>query len=190
MESKALYRTFIAVPVEMPHALEETLTDLQKKFAGERIRWVDQRQLHVTLRFLGELPAEAIAAIGSGFHQAYGVFRRTDFPVEGLGTFSHRSELQVLWARIGEREIFHALHFATKKLLEGIVPVDGKDRFIPHLTVARMKHLRETDRFRREIALYSEKHFGACFLGSVILYRSILRSGGAIHEVLRAVELE
>jgi 2'-5' RNA ligase len=190
MESKALYRTFIAVPVEVPRALKETLSDLQKKFAGERIRWVDHRQLHVTLRFLGDLSEASINAISSGFHQTYGVFRRTVFPVQGLGTFSHRSELQVLWAGIGEQEIFHALHFATNKLLDGIVPVDGKDRFIPHLTVARMKHLREADRFRNEIALFGEKNFGECFLGSVVFYRSILRPGGAIHEVIRTVELE
>jgi 2'-5' RNA ligase len=190
MESKAFYRTFIAVPIEVPHALKEVLAVLKDTFPGERIRWTDLRQLHVTLRFLGDLPEEAIGVISEGFLQTYGIFRRTDFHVHGLGTFSHRSQLKVLWAGIGEDQAFHALHDATRKLLDGIVPFEGNGRFRPHLTVARMKHLREDERFRNEIAPYSERNFGICTVSRVVLFRSILRPSGAIHEALCTVELE
>lgn len=190
MESKALYRTFIAIPVEVPQALRETLADLEKNFGGERIRWIDPGQMHITLRFMGDMPEEAVGAISSRFQSAYGVFLPSVFGLRGLGTFSHRSALKVLWAGIEEEGMFYDLHAATERLLDGIVPAGGSGGFRPHLTVARMKRLREPDRFRDEVARFSGTDFGTSELNRVVFYRSVLRPAGAIYEVLRAVELE
>ncbi|MDF1570967.1 MAG: RNA 2',3'-cyclic phosphodiesterase [Bacteroidales bacterium] len=190
MESKALYRTFIAIPVEVPQVLKETLADLEKKFAGERIRWIDPGQMHITLRFMGDLPEGAVSAIGLRFQSAYSAFTPAVFRLRGLRTFSHRSALKVLWAGVGEEGVFYDLHAATVGLLDGIVPVDDNSGFRPHLTVARMKQLREPVRLRNEIARFRNKDFGTSALKRVVFYRSVLRPSGAVYEVLRTAELE
>jgi len=190
MESKALYRTFIAIPVEVPQVLTETLSDLKNKFAGERIRWIDPGQMHITLRFMGDLPEEAVGAISARFQSAYSVFTPAVFGLRGLGTFSHRSALKVLWAGIGEDAVFYDLHAATLRLLDGIVPADDDGGFRPHLTIARMKQLREPASFSNEVAHFSTTDFGMCTLNRVVFYRSVLRPSGAIYEDLSVAELE
>ena len=189
MESKALFRTFIAIPVDVPQALKEILGVLEEKFAGERIRWVEPGKMHITLRFIGEMPEEDINAIRSGFSSAYSLFTPAVYRLRGLGTFSHRSALKVLWAGVENESVFYDLYAATQQLLEGIVPASDNGGFRPHLTVARMKQICEPARIRNELAHFRNTDFGTSALKRVVFYRSMLRPSGAVYEELQAVEL-
>lgn len=184
MESKVLFRTFIAIPLEMPPELKETLTILKKEFRGERIRWVDPGQMHLTLRFLGDITEPALQAVAERFGGAYHGFDRSVLHLQGLGTFSHRSELKVLWAGIRETGILQELYAATQGMLEGIVAQEENRAFRPHLTLARMKRLYDAGHFLQQVDLFRDRELGTCALGEVVFYRSVLQPSGAVHEVL------
>lgn len=183
-----LFRTFIAIPLEMPPELNEVVAGLQKEFQGERIRWVDPGQLHITLRFLGDIDEAEVRAVRTNFGKAYENFYSSVFRLCGLGTFSHRSELKVLWAGISGTEIWMDLHTATEKMLEGIVAPGENRAFRPHLTLARMKRLKDAGRFRDRVDQFSGRALGTCKLGKVVFYRSKLQPSGAVYEVLESAE--
>lgn len=184
MESKVLFRTFIAIPLEMPPELKETLAWLKKEFEDERIRWVDPGQMHITLRFLGDTGEEEVNAIKARFSKNYEAYDQSDLMLHGLGTFGHRSALKVLWAGIVQPGKLADLHAATQSMLEGIVAPDRNRVFKPHLTLARMKRLRDEGLFRKKIEQFRDLDLGICAMEKVVFYRSLLQPSGAVYEVL------
>lgn len=189
MESKVLFRTFIAIPVRIPPELHNTLKHFQQEFSDERIRWVDPSQMHITLRFIGDIPEEQVNAVKANFRVTYDAFERIELHLSGLRTFNHRSALKVLWAGIEGGDMLRALHLATQRLLDEIVPLPDQYTFRPHLTLARIRRLREAGRFQGEVDRFRNREFGACGIGEVVFLRSVLRSSGAVYEILEKAEL-
>ena len=189
MESKVLYRTFIAIPVELPDHLEELTASLKQKFSHERIRWIVPEQMHITLKFLGDITPEQTASICEQFKASYRDIASDTFTLKGLGTFSHRSELKVLWSGIQDAAPIHQLHAATENMLSRLLVIEDESVYRPHLTLARIKRLKHPEPFMREVRRYTEEVFGTCVLSKVIFYRSILGPNGAKHEALEEVTL-
>lgn len=189
MESKVLFRTFIAIPVSIPQELHYTLKHFQHEFSAERIRWMDPAQMHITLRFIGDIPEEQVNAVKVNFRETYDAFERFELRLCGLGTFNHRSALKVLWAGIEAADMVSALHLATQRMLDEIVSLPDHHTFRPHLTLARIKRLREAGRFQREVDRFRNREFGTCSVDEVVFYRSMLRSSGAVYETLDKAEL-
>src|SRR6056297_2375836 len=98
MESKGLTRTFIGMPVKLPTQLKEARDDLRRLFAEEKMRWVSSSQMHITLRFLGDITSDDIEAARLRLQGAYTHERPINIVFKGLGSFGHRSQLTVLWA--------------------------------------------------------------------------------------------
>lgn len=189
MESKVLFRTFIAIPVRIPQELHNTLRYFQQAFSAERIRWMDPSQMHITLRFIGDIPEEQVNAVKASFRESYDAFERIELQLCGLGTFNHRSALKVLWAGIEGGDMLSALHLVTQRMLDEIEFLPDQHTFRPHLTLARIKRLREAGRFQQEVDRFRNREFGTCEVGEVVFYRSVLRSSGAVYEILEKVEL-
>jgi len=189
MENKGKTRTFIGIPVEVPDPLADVMSELQKLFVDERIRWVPLNQMHITLRFLGDISTNDISSVRDRLKTAY----RREAPItiffRGLGTFGHRSNLGVLWAGIDGEEHIVRLRKTTDHCLAPIFPDVEKRAFRPHLTLARMKHLKEPRVFRSMVECHHDKEFGTCVLSRIIFYKSILLSGGPQYEPLEEVAL-
>jgi 2'-5' RNA ligase len=128
-------RLFLAIDLP-PHA-RSALAALGAELPG--IRWVAAAQLHVTLRFLGEVPAEAAVTAAVALE---GV-AAAPFPVAlaGVGVFPPRPGRQpprVLWAGIAPA----APAVALKAAIDGVLGPDleaGARAFTPHVTLARLK---------------------------------------------------
>ncbi len=189
MESKEKIRTFIGIPVEVPTPLAEVINELQQLYGKERIRWVPLTRMHITLRFLGDTSKDDIAMVGSHLRKAYSQERPIAIGFRGLGTFGHRSDLSVLWAGIEGAEHIVRLRKTTDQCLAAVFPEVEKRAFRPHLTLARMKHLKEPKKFRDALKSYHDLNLGTCVLSRIIFYQSILGSGGPQYEPLEEVVL-
>ena len=189
MESKVLFRTFIAIPLRIPQELHHTMKHFQKEFSAERIRWIGPSHMHITLRFIGDIPETKVNAVKAHFGETYDAFERFELRLSGLGTFNHRSALKVLWAGFEGGDILRELHLATQRMLDEIVLLPDPNAFRPHLTLARIKRLREGGRFKQEVDRFRNRDFGTCGVDEVVFYRSELRSSGAVYEILEKAEL-
>ncbi|MEI2804960.1 RNA 2',3'-cyclic phosphodiesterase [Albidovulum sp.] len=171
-------RVFVALPV--PEAIRETLEDLQSDLTVGRP--ADPETFHITLAFLGEEPDERVEAA----HEALTGLAAQPFTLrlDGLGSFGGR-EVQTLFAAVAPSEPLTALHRKVLGLLHGAGIMPDRRRFRPHVTLARFRPGEGSD---PALARFLARHAGfgsAPFpVTAVVLYRSHLTKGGAVHEPL------
>ena len=135
-------RTFIAInmPVAVVRRIVDEVAAIKTAVAaaGHRVAWVPAANVHLTLKFLGPIKAEASEAIVARLTQ--GLAGRAPFEVEarGLGAFPSVERPRVLWAGVREQPALLALH----KDIEGWMEELGFPRetrpYHPHLTVGRV----------------------------------------------------
>ncbi len=100
-------------------------------------RWQTEDQLHLTLRFIGEvdrhLAGDVLAALGAVHHPAF------DLALNGLGLFERRGTPDMVWAGVTPQEPVRSLHNKIDQALARVgVPPDQR-AFLPHITLARLK---------------------------------------------------
>ncbi len=136
-------RLFIASGFSAP--VLERISEL-RSFAearlGERVKWVEPENIHLTWAFLGEVAAEELLpAIQKSMHAAAGVVRRMPVALGGLGAFPSLERPRVLW--LGVRQGAEPLKTLAMKLY-GNLSAEGfifEHEFSAHVTLARVKGL-------------------------------------------------
>lgn len=185
-----MLRLFIALAV--PAADKRAIGRLQQKARAclEGIRMVRAEGLHLTLKFLGETEPQRLEQIKVAIDEAAGASEIFSLALGGIGVFPSPAKARVLWVglRSGEKAI-SALAGALDRSLAicGFQP--EKRPFHPHLTIGRLRRPVSGDKLKRFIE--AEKDFeGKTFLvDRVILFKSTLTAGGAVHEALYQKEL-
>ena len=171
-------RLFVAA--ELPEAAVDAL--LAWRPEHEALRPVPRESLHVTLAFLGERPESVVPVVG-------GLLGEVARPVDGLTLERARwlppRRPRVLAVELGAADGLAAMHAALVAALErAIAFVPEKRRFLPHVTVARVRG-RAPDDDLPELPYAGE--FGAT---SLTLFRSRLSPKGARYEALARASLE
>ena len=127
-----MHRLFVAV--RPSQHVRDSLIDLMGGISG--VRWQGEDQLHLTLRFIGEVDRHAAgdihAALGSIHHPPF------DLAVSGLGTFDRRGVPEVVWAGVAPPEPVHALHKKVDQALARVGIEPDRRAFHPHITLARL----------------------------------------------------
>jgi 2'-5' RNA ligase len=125
-----MHRLFVALPV--PESVAEPLIDLADGIPG--LRWVDIAQLHLTLRFIGEVDGdvgEDVAAAVASIHAPAFTLR-----LNGVGQFHHKKS-GALWAGVTPRDPVAALAAKVGRAVQSAgVPPETR-AFVPHVTLAR-----------------------------------------------------
>jgi RNA 2',3'-cyclic 3'-phosphodiesterase len=171
-------RLFVAL--EIPSNVRENLAALLKSLraVSPQTRWVRPENLHVTLKFIGEVPETRLVGIREALA---GV--RTDQPValdfRGLGFFPNEKHPRVFWAGIEAssnlKTLAAEIDGATEKL--GI-PREQRS-FSPHLTLAHFEPPRLQEPLRASIQENVEREFGSLRTGQFHLIESKLKPSGA-----------
>lgn len=178
-------RAFVAI--DLPETVRDELETLQNSLTTGRL--VPTENLHLTLTFLGEQSEAAI----EDAHKALSTIRVCAFDLQlvGLGTFGKRSP-QVIYADVPKCEELVGLERRVTRTLRNAGLEFPKRRFRPHVTIARLPKLlsafdlAEVRAYLEANAAFRGSRFEA---GSFQLYRSILTSSGAQHEVLANYDL-
>ncbi len=172
------HRLFVAL--RPPRPVREQL--LAAMHGVSAARWQDDEQLHLTLRFIGEVDrhrAEDIAAALGGLHAC-----AIDARIAGVGLFERRGRTHTLWAGVEPPAPLAALHHKVEQRLAR-VGIDAESRaFLPHITLARL------NRSAGPVAPFIARNGAFASLPFVfdqlILYESTLGHGGArYHPVAR-----
>jgi RNA 2',3'-cyclic 3'-phosphodiesterase len=176
-------RAFVAVllPDDVRARLAAAADELRVRASG--LSWVRAENLHLTLRFLGEVDPVTLERV----RQAVGAAASTVAPftvsLGGLGGFPAGRSLRVLWAGVAAGgEELGALHAALESALTARgVPGEGR-AFHPHVTLARARDRRGASGVSG--ALSGGPGFGAARVTALHLMRSELDPRGARHTVL------
>jgi 2'-5' RNA ligase len=189
-------RTFIAI--ELDESIKDGLTKLQKRLKGEApqgsVRWVKSEGIHLTLKFLGDVPADQIGEITRALQKSCQGFAPFSISCGGLGCFPNLKRPRVVWVGIQEET---GTLTQLQKAIEGNVAPLGypteKRKFSPHLTIGRVQRRVSSGDQRQlgELVGASQiETLGQMEVRSVNLIRSDLRPSGAVYTRLAEVELK
>lgn len=183
-------RTFIAI--ELPAEVSRELAVLQQhlKTRGLKLRWVKPGNIHLTLKFLGDIMPDDIQAIAPAIQAAAGATSPFDLVVQGLGVFPGSRRPRVLWSGLGGaltqlEQMYRCLEDALAE--RGIAR--EKRPFKGHLTLARIKGT--VDSRRLLSAIEAEGMFTPLPLpvGELVLFQSRLQPTGAVYTPLSRARL-
>ncbi len=180
-------RIFIAVDIEDPlivgriERVKDAITS-----TGVPMKPVETQNLHITLRFIGEVPLSTVEEVKDVLRSLN--FKPFRIKLAGLGAFPSPSRPRVVWIGVAEggEELARLRDEIERGLREiGIQP--ERQKFHPHLTIARVKGTRNIHSLVRIISEYSDYEFGEVMVDRVRLKKSILTRKGPIYETLLEV---
>lgn len=125
-----MHRLFVAIG--LPPPISDLLLDTMEGYAA--LRWQDAEQLHVTLRFVGEVERPVAEDLAT----ALGTIRFAPFAltVSGVGRFDHHRR-GTLWAGIAPRAPVAALTAKVERACVNVGLAPEHRAFHPHVTLAR-----------------------------------------------------
>jgi len=188
-------RSFIAI--ELPENLKAELEELVGRLKSESrtgVKWVNPQDIHITLKFLGDVATTRLDEITGALKvAAYGIkpFR---LKVTGLGVFPNPQKVRVAWVGVsGDMDILEKLQQRVESNLETLGFTRESRKFAPHLTLARVREQvspMERQGFGQFISRTSFNADSDIHVNMIHLIRSQLTSRGAIYSRLSKVELE
>jgi len=131
-------RVFVAV--FPPPEIQEVLIEAARALPTNTFRLTAPERVHLTLKFLGEVPPEDLPRATSALRQIGCQGEPFEATISGFGTFPSTRRARVLWAGIGAgAEGFRALSRAVEDLLEPEGFAREDKPFVPHLTLGRAR---------------------------------------------------
>ena len=178
-------RSFVAFDIDNQQVLAR-LGEAQDTLSrsGADLKLVEPQNIHITLRFLGDITQSMVDRIGQEMQSI--TFKSFDVEIKGIGAFPNLRYAKVIWAGIqgGGEELSRIFGQLEPRLrLLGFAP-DSKG-FSPHLTIARMKSGRNKSELAKAITEMSVFEFGKVQAESLRLKKSVLTPRGPIYSILK-----
>ena len=182
-------RTFIAL--ELPPSLISLLAKVQEDLQsmGLRAKWVRPENIHLTLKFLGNINPADIDNIGGAMVDAVGDIETFNLVAGGIGVFPGINRPRVIWVGLkGQIQLL----FALQRLLEDNLAALGykkeKRPFKGHLTLGRFRQTVNPDTIRHIMREYANLYSEEFTANRIILFKSDLKPTGAVYsQLLQAV---
>lgn len=183
-------RAFIAIDIDEP--LRQKLADFQNQLmtTGGDFKLVEPKNIHVTLKFLGEVPDKKVEEITEAIKKAVIGTKKFNMEVKKIGAFPNLNYTRVIWAGVekGGDEVI-ALQKRIEKELQQI-GFRPESNFVPHLTIARVRSPKNKEEVARFIREKSSIDFGTTQVLAVELKESTLTPKGPIYKTLAKIALE
>jgi 2'-5' RNA ligase len=183
-------RSFIAIDIADPATIAAiTRLEASLQATGANIKLVDPHNLHLTLRFLGNVATPHLAEIQDGLDDL--VFHPFQVTLQGVGVFPSQRRVTVVWIAFetGHLEIIDLYHQVNTKLTQfGFQP--ERRRFSPHITIARVRSGRNRVQLIEAIVDAEATLFGSFQVDALKLKKSVLTPQGPIYTTLHTVHAQ
>lgn len=187
-------RCFIAI--ELPPEIRAELAALLGRLRAGRYsfaRWVNPEGIHLTLKFLGEVPAARLPEITGAISRASRGKSPFSLHLGGLGAFPGWQRPRVVWIGIeGDTAKLIALQQAIETTVSPLGFTTEPRSFTPHLTLARLREIpsaEERQQFAQQVSGAKPSSPLPFIVKDLALMRSQLAPSGAIYSRLATIEL-
>jgi 2'-5' RNA ligase len=179
-------RVFIAIDV--PEEIRERLAAVQEKIreTTTSARWVAPESIHVTLKFIGEMPEKRREDIDEALRGL--TWKRIRVSVRGVGFFPGTRSPRVLWAGLDAASI-EGLAEEIDSRLERAGFDRERRKFRAHLTLARAKNSNLEKVMVDAAAPFEDEEFGTFTVDRIFLFESTLKAGGSVYTKLQEYRL-
>jgi len=183
-------RTFLALPTD--EAIVQRLVDAQGALsaAGAKVRWVARANLHMTVKFLGDVGDDQLADVCDLARRTAGQVEPFDYAIRRLSAVPPTGALRMVWAGVddpaGRLEWLNAM---IEDAYAGMGFKMENRRFRPHLTLGRVKGARNVGRLRDAVGRFAAADFGTQSATELIVFASELTRDGPIYSALATAPL-
>lgn len=187
----SMIRAFIAL--DMPEAVQAGLGEIQARLreTGASVKWVKPDRIHLTLKFLGNVPQETLPQIAAALEAVASRTAPFRLRPEGCGAFPSLNQMRVIWVGLrGEEKILDTLQ---REVEEAVLPLGfpKEDRpFKPHLTLGRVKGRQRLRSLQESLRAHESFAAEAFDVKELVLYKSDLRPEGAHYTPLYRAEFQ
>ena len=179
-------RTFIAIPVNYKK-IEKSYAELRQSLLRDKIKWVDPFQFHLTLQFIGNTPVELIDEIKAVVESLN--WEHTAIRFNGLSYFVSKGLPRVLFVKTKPNEVLQQLQVYVHNELSKLIMLKEENReYVPHLTLGRIKFVKNKEYFFETIKQFSQKFEFESELDKVVFYKSTLTPEGPVYEELAVIK--
>lgn len=182
----------VAIPETVKAKLAAAQTELRRALPDANVRWAGREQLHLTLKFLGDVEAARAESLGEAIRNACRGFAPLRLRVEGVGGFPNLRRARVLWTGVrSEAEQLARLQAAVDFASRGFTNEKQEQEFTGHVTLARIKGMKGTEAaaLAELVAGMKKRLFGQWTACRIELMQSQLLPQGARHTLLAATAL-
>jgi 2'-5' RNA ligase len=188
MPTKRLFIAIRIVPDEQFLTVYNKLKSQTTKL--DKINWISLDLLHITLKFLGEVPAEKVPEIAKRMRIACKNTSPFSIDIAYIGLFGSIYKPRVLWFGVDNAEILQPLHQAIEKQMYklGFPPHVGN--FVPHLTIARLNKIDNKKRFLHAVESDRTTQIQQFTVKEIFLYETVFHKHKPVYEKIASVVLE
>jgi len=183
-------RSFIAINLD-----DSLRNEIDRATAGLKsgncdVKWVPPANLHITLKFLGEIPEDTVTELKETLLSIASHHESFAFNLKGVGIFPDKKRPRVIWIDLLESEKLIKLQKEVENSLLTI-GFNKEDRpFSPHLTIGRIRSSAGKESLLRAVETLKDKDFGNIGVNKVSLMKSDLKPGGAQYTTIAEFALK
>ena len=186
-----MLRAFIAIKLseELKGHIGEVQAELKRRAFGlDGLGWVRPEGIHLTLRFLGDIAEEQVAALGALLRDVAAGMTPFALEARGVGAFPTPRAPRVIWLGLhGKPECMASLRQMHARIEDGVAglgfPRESR-AFTAHLTLARVRDRKSGAALAKVLEANQDRAVGSFTAASVGLIKSELRPTGAVYTTL------
>ena len=149
------------------------------------IKWVRPENIHITLKFLGNVETKQVDAIKRMLANHYRSTKPLKVELAQLGTFPNINRPRILWIGLKDnKQRLSQTAISLQKALTKIGLEGDQKAFSPHITIGRIRSFKNTNLLSESISKYQVPKGLTQVITKIILYKSILTSQGPNYEPL------
>jgi 2'-5' RNA ligase len=182
-------RAFIAVKIAPAtiHKIADAAGKLKASITD--VRWVNPDNIHLTLKFLGDIDESQIEPIEHALARNLKGFSRFAISAKGLGVFPGPRRPRILWVGLDQPRLVQLARTVEAAVVPLGFPPEQRG-FQPHLTIGRFRQFDGSAKeLSEQLEHWKSYHFGVSEVDEVTLFRSVLNPGSAHHDPLKVIAL-
>ena len=185
-----MIRAFLAI--ELPDVLRPGLTQVQEELKRSHadVRWVPVGNIHLTLKFFGNVPDDEIDPLAQAARKAAAETAPLQLQATSAGAFPSPNAPRVVWLGLGGDVIpLTWLYYGLEKAFAALGHLPEGRAFNPHLTLGRVKSPANRDKLARMLEKMPPVDWPPFFVKELILFQSVLSPQGSKYTPLKVIPL-
>ncbi len=189
-----LLRAFLAaeIPSHLQDAIQTATAGLRQSLAGDLVRWVPPRNIHLTLKFLGDVSPSSLDLIQHMLQIEAGHYQPFDVAIEGFGSYPSTRRPRILWVGLHAPASLASLQRDLEAASARLGYPSEEREFSPHLTIGRVRQnatATELQKIRAEVERTQISSLGTTHVDTLHLFKSDLLPSGSVYTRLFSAPL-
>jgi len=181
-------RAFLAI--DLDDDLKPKINKIIRQFKeiDTKIKYVELQNLHLTLKFFGDIDTNGLDVLENAIADVVSEFDSFKIKITGCGAFPNKNHIKVIWVGIDDDAVIKDLHDRLDKEFARL-GFDKDRKFSTHLTIGRMKSARNKNKVKEVIEEFENFEIGEMEVSEISLKKSTLTPAGPIYEDISIFEL-